>query len=213
MSADVYFLYLAAVAVFFATPPDTSQLLIISNAMKHGLRRSLWVIAGDLSANVLQMTAAAFGLAAVIATSAQAFGWIKWLGVAYLLWLGVRLMLSRDSAVRGGAAQSGHALRLFRMGFLTSMTNPYAVVFFAALFPQFIDPGAAILPQLVVLGVTYLVIDGLTLIAWGWAGDRVAARLGHGSLGWINRISGGLMIGAAMLLGFKDIAPTSHAGD
>ncbi|MEM8539164.1 MAG: LysE family translocator, partial [Pseudomonadota bacterium] len=68
MSAETYLLYLAAVAVFFATPPDTSQLLIVSNAIKHGLRRSLWVIAGDLSANVLQMTAAAFGLAAIIAT-------------------------------------------------------------------------------------------------------------------------------------------------
>ncbi|WP_299733609.1 LysE family translocator [uncultured Tateyamaria sp.] len=205
MSAETYFLYLAAVAVFFATPPDTSQLLIVSNAMKHGLRRSLWVIAGDLSANVLQMTAAAFGLAAIIATSAQAFGWIKWLGVAYLVWIGLRLMLAREG--EGATPPAARATGLFRIGFLTSMTNPFAVVFFAALFPQFIDPTVAILPQLLILGATYLVVDGLTLVAWGWASARVAQRLARLSMAGINRLSGGLMIGAAVLLGFKDIAP------
>jgi homoserine/homoserine lactone efflux protein len=87
MPMETYLIYLAAVAVFFATPPDTSQLLIISNSVRHGLRRSSYTIAGDLTANSLQMTGAAFGLAAIIATSASAFIWIKWLGVAYLVWM------------------------------------------------------------------------------------------------------------------------------
>ncbi|MEO9685698.1 MAG: LysE family translocator [Tateyamaria sp.] len=208
MNSEIYLLYLAAVAVFFATPPDTSQLLIISNAMKHGLRRSLWVIAGDLSANVIQMTAAAFGLATVIATSSQAFGLIKWFGVAYLVWIGLRLVLSNKGQGAAQAAHSAHPARLFRMGFVTSMTNPYAVVFFAALFPQFIDPTVAVLPQLLILGATYLALDGITLMAWGWAGNRVAARLGRTSFALINRVSGGLMIGAAVLLGLRDVAPT-----
>ncbi|APX14157.1 LysE family translocator [Tateyamaria omphalii] len=205
MTTEVYLVYLAAVAVFFATPPDTSQLLIIANSMKHGLRRSLWVIAGDLSANVLQMTAAAFGLAAVIATSATAFSVIKWLGVAYLVWIGLRMMMSKGGSGRGQTA-TGRPARLFRLGFVTSMTNPFAVVFFAALFPQFIAVDAPILPQLLILGATYLVVDGATLLLWGWAGDRVAARL-NASLATINRICGGLMIGAAALLGLKDITP------
>jgi homoserine/homoserine lactone efflux protein len=207
VSVETYLLYLAAVAVFFATPPDTSQLLIVSNAMKHGLRRSLWVIAGDLSANVMQMTAAAFGLAAVIATSAVAFGWIKWLGVAYLVWIGVQMMLSRAGQGAGAPARSRHPARLFWMGFVTSMTNPFAVVFFAALFPQFIDTQTPVLPQLLILGATYLAVDGVTLVLWGWAGDRVAARLRGQSFAMINRICGGLMIGAAALLGLKDITP------
>ncbi|MEO0669029.1 MAG: LysE family translocator [Pseudomonadota bacterium] len=206
MTLEAYLLYLAAVAVFFATPPDTSQLLIVSNAMKHGLRRCLWVIAGDLSANVLQMTAAAFGLAAIIGTSAVAFGWIKWLGVAYLIWVGVQMMRSTGAA-RGAAADTARPARLFRMGFVTSMTNPFAVVFFAALFPQFISAETVVLPQLLVLGATYLLVDGLTLVAWGWAGDRVATRLAHMSMRTINRVCGGLMIGAAVLLGLKDMSP------
>ncbi|GGX69418.1 lysine transporter LysE [Tateyamaria omphalii] len=207
MSAEIYLLYLAAVAVFFATPPDTSQLLIIANAMKHGLPRSIWVIAGDLSANVIQMTAAAFGLAAVIATSAAAFTVVKWLGVAYLVWIGLRMMMSRGEGARGRADAAAHPMRLFRLGFITSMTNPFAVVFFAALFPQFITVEASILPQLVILGATYLIVDGATLLLWGWAGDRVAARFAQRSMTAINRVCGGLMIGAAVLLGLKDITP------
>lgn len=207
MTIETYLLYLAAVAVFFATPPDTSQLLIVSNAMKHGLRRSVWVIAGDLSANMLQMTAAAFGLAALIASSAMAFLWIKWFGVAYLVWIGLSLMLSRDTPQAGGSAASGRPFRLYRMGFVTSMTNPFAVVFFAALFPQFITPGLPVWPQLLILGTTYLVVDGLTLLAWGWAADRAVARMAKWSFTTINRLCGGLMIGAAVLLGLKDIAP------
>ena len=206
MSAETYLLYMAAVAVFFATPPDTSQLLIVANSMKHGLQRSLWVIAGDLSANVIQMSAAAFGLAAVIASSAAAFSLIKWLGVAYLVWIGLRLMLASGAFGRGRADALAHPARLYRLGFVTSMTNPFAVVFFAALFPQFIDIAAPILPQLLILGATYLVVDGATLLLWGYAGDRVAARL-NASLGTINRVCGGLMIGAAVLLGLKDITP------
>ena len=84
MTIETYLLYLAALAVFFATPPDTSQPLIIANSARHGLKNSGWTIAGDLTANVLQMIAAAFGIAAVIAASATVFQAVKWIGVAYL---------------------------------------------------------------------------------------------------------------------------------
>ena len=167
MTLGTYLLYLAAVAVFFATPPDTSQLLMISNSIRHGVRRSLWTVAGDLSANCLQMTAAAFGVSSLVAISADFFVWIKWLGVIYLLWLGLKLILRRDPVdiVQGAPVES--AWHLYQQGGLTSLANPFAVMFFAALFPQFIDPAAAILPQLIVLGGTYLLIDGVILILWG----------------------------------------------
>ena len=168
MALETYLLYLAAVAVFFATPPDTSQLLIISNSVRHGLRRSTFTIAGDLTANSLQMTAAAFGLAAVIAMSSSAFLWIKWLGVIYLVWIGIGLFRSKEHSGDVAATTSGQAGRLFRQGFVTSMANPFAVVFFGAFFPQFIDPSLAVLPQLINLGMTYRVVDGVMLLLSGW---------------------------------------------
>ncbi|MEL6218827.1 MAG: LysE family translocator [Pseudomonadota bacterium] len=206
MLIETYVLYLGAVAVFFATPPDTSQLLIVSNAIRHGLVRSLWTAAGDLSANALQMTAAAFGLAAVIASSAEAFLWIKWAGVAYLAWIGLSLILRPQAAAEPPAGARG-AFRLYRQGFVTSMANPFAVVFFGALFPQFIDPALPIWPQLLVLGGTYLVVDGAILLLWGWLGIRARQSLTRLSLPNITRICGGLMVGAAALLAAKDLEP------
>ncbi|MEM9343228.1 MAG: LysE family translocator [Pseudomonadota bacterium] len=207
MALETYLIYLAAVAVFFATPPDTSQLLIISNSAKHGLRRSAYTIAGDLTANSLQMTGAAFGLAAIIATSASVFTWIKWLGVAYLVWIGTQLILSKDQSAEVEANTSGQSLRLFRQGFITSMANPFAVVFFGALFPQFIDPALPVMPQLLILGATYLVVDGVILLIWGWLGDRAASALKRQSFRLINKVCGGLMVAAAALLASKDFEP------
>ena len=208
MSWEIYLLYLAAVGVFFATPPDTSQLLIISNSIRHGLRRSVFTIAGDLTANTLQMIAAAFGLAAIIAMSADAFQWIKWIGVAYLAWIGLGLLLEKKSPRDDVAANaSGSAFRLFSQGFITSMANPFAVVFFAALFPQFIDPATPMLPQLLILGGTYLLVDGVLLAAGGWLGIRAADRIRRFSYGMINKVCGALMIGAAGLLAMKDFEP------
>ena len=202
MTLETYLLYLGVVAVFFATPPDTSQLLIMSNSLRHGLRRALATVAGDLSANTIQMTLAAFGLTAIVAASAGALSVVKWLGVAYLIWIGLQLIFAKPRAEGPAAGARG---RLFRQGFLTSTANPYAVVFFGALFPQFIDSAAPVLPQLLILGVTYLVVDGVILVLWGWAAVRTLGRVKALSGVWLNRVSGVLMIAAAALLGSKDI--------
>ncbi len=207
MTLEVYLLYLAAVGVFFASPPDTSQLLIVSNSIKYGLRRSAFTIAGDLTANSLQMTCAAFGLAAVIATSAYAFVWIKWIGVVYLAWIGLQLFCSRNETGGVDASKSGRPFRLYRQGFITSMANPFAVVFFGALFPQFIDPSSSVLPQLIILGGTYIIVDGFILVLWGLFGIRAASVLQRHARGLLNKVCGSLMIAAAMLLAFKDFEP------
>ena len=87
------------------------------------------------------------------------------------------------------------------------MANPFAVVFFGALFPQFIDPTSPVLPQLFILGATYVVVDGVILLLWGWMGIRAATALKRFSFGLINKVCGGLMIAAAVLLATKDFEP------
>lgn len=206
MSPETYLLYLGVLAAFFATPPDTSQLLVISNSLRHGLRRSVATVAGDLTANTVQMTAAAFGLTAVIAASADALWLVKWLGVGYLAWIGLRLVLAPADEESVETSAQGHPAALFRQRFLTSGANPYAVVFFGALFPQFIDPSLPVWPQLLILGGTYLVVDGMILVLWGWAAVRTVGRIRRLTGTWINRICGALMIAAATLLASRDLA-------
>lgn len=207
MTWETYLLYLAAIAAFFATPPDTSQLLIISNSIQHGIKRTSWTIFGDLSANILQMTVAAFGLAALIASSAQAFTAIKWIGVAYLAWMGFQLFFSKQRDIKTSRKSQKSRSKLFRQGFITSSANPYAVIFFAALFPQFIDPTLATLPQVAILGGTYLLVDGIILLGWGYIAVYSAQRISKISTGLVNRICGVLMVCAAALLASRDLTP------
>lgn len=211
MSIENYLLYLLAVGVFFATPPDNSQLLIISKSIRHGLKYSKWTIVGDLTANCLQMAAAAFGLAAVIASSAIAFTAIKWLGVIYLAWIGLKLFFSTETISDIDKVSSHERFRMFKQGFITSLANPFAVAFFAALFPQFIDTSVAILPQLLILGGTYLIVDGVILLAWGLAGIHASKRIKLLQLDLINKFCGALMISAAGLLAFRSFEPSKSS--
>lgn len=206
MTSDIWTIYVATVLALMSTP-GPSQLLMLSNSSAHGFRRSLSMAAGDLTANALQMLAAGLGLAAVIAASGAALSVIKWAGVAYLIWLGARMI--RTAKPEGGGP--GKAKRevslgsLWMQGFLTSAANPKAVVFFAALFPQFISAGGPFWPQFLILSAIYILMDGLFLSAYGAGAGWVAARFKGSAKVWIERAGGGFMILAAVLLGLKSI--------
>ena len=198
MTLETYLIYLATVLIFFAHPPGPSQVLFMAGSMQHGLRRALPIMAGDLSANAIQIAIAGFGLAGLVAISAGVFTAVKWAGIAYLVYVGLRIIL--QSRRPGGPKPAPKRSALFRTGFITSAANPYAVVFFAALFPQFIDPALPVLPQVLILGVTYLAIDGTILIAMGAVAARLMALLGSSVERWIGTISGaGLLIAAGLL--------------
>jgi len=209
MTLHTYLAYLLTVGVFFAHPPGPSQLLFMAHSVRHGVRPATATMAGDLSANSLQIMAAGFGIAGLIVASAEALTIVKWAGVAYLAWIGIRTLISPPDPA-GEAAPPRLGRSLFRQGFVTSAANPYAVVFFAALFPQFIDPQRTLAPQIALLGITYLVVDGTLLLMLGVSAQRVFKALGGRAARWMNRVCGGLMILAALLLSQKDIAP---AGD
>lgn len=207
MPFESWTIYALTVLALMSTP-GPSQLLMLSNSGVHGFRRSLATAIGDLSANALQMLAAGLGLAAIIATSAATLSVIKWAGVAYLVWLGLRMVRrakSDDPTVSLQRRQTTLGA-LWMQGFLTSAANPKAVVFFAALFPQFIAQDAAFWPQFLVLSATYIVMDGLFLSAYGLGSSWIVARFRGNARIWTERIGGSLMIGAAILLGLKSIS-------
>lgn len=206
MNLDVWIIYVATVLVLMSTP-GPSQFLMLSNAAANGFGRALFTAGGDLTANFLQMLAAGLGLAAVIAASATALSVIKWLGVAYLVYLGVRMIRRAGSTLELGQASRTTSRALFLQGFLTSASNPRAVVFFAALFPQFIDPNAAFWPQFALLSASYIVIDGLFLSAYGRGANWLAARLKGPARAWVDRVGGGFVIVAALLLSLKTLRP------
>jgi homoserine/homoserine lactone efflux protein len=207
VSFDIWTIYVATVLALMSTP-GPSHLLMLSNSASHGFRRSLATAAGDLVANALQMLAAGLGLAVVVSVSGYGLSIIKWLGVCYLLWLGVKMIRNANPDRRAAGENSlpPSLKALWLQGFLTSAANPKAVVFFAALFPQFIQAQTAFWPQFLILSATYILIDGLFLSAYGSGANWIASKFKGDTKVWIERTGGGFMIFAAVLLSIKTIS-------
>ncbi len=204
MSAQLWLAYVTTVLILMSTP-GPSHLLMLSNSLGNGFKRSLATAAGDLSANIVQMTVASLGVASFIYSSQTFFVFIKWAGVSYLIYMGVTQFRKRfDPSVTVLNHVRTHR-SLYWQGFVTSAANPKAVIFFAALFPQFLNPAGATFQQFVVLGVTYLVIDGCFLMFYGSFAGWIQSRFQHHVGRHMNQISGALLVVAAMLLGFKEI--------
>lgn len=201
MEANIWLAYVGTVLVFMLTP-GPSHLLMLSNSISNGFNKASATAAGDLSANLLQMLAASLGLVGVLHNAEAAFLVIKWLGVIYLLYMGLKLLVTSRSLLEKSSQRPLSSLYL--QGFITSASNPKAVVFFAALFPQFIDANEYLLPQFLVLSLTYLFIDGVFLCTYGKFADTLVGRMNESGR-TLNILAGSLFIAAAIMLGFKSI--------
>lgn len=204
MSTELWLAYVTMVLILMSTP-GPSHLLMLSNSLGNGFNRSLATAGGDLSANIVQMTVASLGLVSLIHSSQEFFVVIKWAGVSYLIFMGVMKFRMRFDPSVAVLSRIRTLRSLYWQGFMTSAANPKAVVFFAALFPQFVNPALQTGKQLVIMGVTYLVIDACFLTIYGgfagWIESRFRHQVGH----HMNQISGALLVGAAILLGLKEI--------
>ena len=199
-------MYVVTVLALMSTP-GPSHLLMLSNSMTHGFKRSLATVAGDLMANLLQMLAAGLGLAALLTVASDALLIIKSLGVAYLIWLGLRMIRKAGTrSMTSSQAMQTSLGKLWLQGFITSSTNPKAIVFFAALFPQFISADIPFWNQFAALSITYIVMDGIVLSAYGIGANWIAGRFSESARASIERAGGGLMLGAAVLLGLKTLS-------
>jgi threonine/homoserine/homoserine lactone efflux protein len=202
MPFETWIIYVATVLAFMSTP-GPSQLLMLTNSMTHGFKPALATAAGDLTANALQMLAAALGLAAILSASQHALTVIKWAGAAYLCWMGIKMILSAEKKKTMQAEESHSLKKLWLQGFFTSAANPKAVVFFAAFLPQFVSAEGSFALQYSVLAVTYLLIDGVFLSGYGAGASWIASKLKGAGRIWVNRLGGVFMIGAAVLLSLK----------
>ncbi len=205
MSTDTWLFYVTTIVVMMSTP-GPSHLLMLSNSISSGFPRSAATAAGDLSANALQMLAAGLGLAAVLASASFALTAIKWLGVLFLIAYGLaKIRTARRQASALEMTAPASLRTLWVQGFLTSAVNPKAVVFFAALFPQFIEPTKPLCWQLAVLGATYITIDALFLLGYGVTAAWLAARLGPQAQQRLALAGGALLVLAGLALAAKAV--------
>lgn len=200
MDTHVWLAYVVT-AILFSLAPGSGTVNSISNGLSYGTRKSLASIIGLQLGLAFHIVLVGAGIGALVAKSALAFSIIKWVGVIYLVWLGVQKWRDRLSLI----AQTGEGTKsswdLMRNAVLINLTNPKSIVFLVALFPQFINPMQPQMPQLLVLGVTTVVIDGIVMLGY----ISLAAQMGRfirsdRVMGKINKVFGGMFMGCGALL-------------
>jgi threonine/homoserine/homoserine lactone efflux protein len=168
-------LFVAASVALLLTP-GPAVLYIVARSMQQGRAAGLVSVLGIHLGTIVHIVAAAVGLSALLVSSALAFAIVKYLGAAYLIWIGIRTFMARDPDPNAPAPPKAPLRRVFRDGFLVNLFNPKTAIFFLAFLPQFVDPARGPLHwQILILGLTFMGLgmmsDGMFALAAGTAGD------------------------------------------
>jgi threonine/homoserine/homoserine lactone efflux protein len=201
MPLETWFVYLVA-CIGLSASPGPNGLLALTHGAMHGRRMALFTISGGSLGFVAVIALSVFGIGALIKSSLVWFTVLKWLGGAYLVWLGIQVWRSPPLAVELGVGRPpASAGALFRQGALSAATNPKGLLFFTAFLPHFIDPGRSLVLQFVVLAGTFVATEVATEYVLASAANRIRPwlkRVGRK----FNRVCGGIFvaIGAALAL-------------
>ncbi|MFW1055045.1 LysE family translocator [Vibrio parahaemolyticus] len=202
MQLDTWIYYTLAILVLTASP-GPSSLLCLSKGVSSGFRLALTTALGSLSAITIILTLSFTGLGVVIASSEFVFNIIKWCGAAYLIWLGIQAFRSKqnDFAKSDSAQVSTSHVSAYTSGFIVGSSNPKAIIFFTALFPQFIDPTASLLAQYAIFAGTFVVFELSWLTFYALLGVKTSNWLFEaGRAKLFNRLTGGVFISAGVML-------------
>ncbi len=213
LSPEQWLLFVAAGLVLNLTPgPDV--LFIVTQSLRSGLRAALVAACGISGGCFVHIAAAALGIGALLATSATAFTALKWVGAAYLVYLGVKMLLTRQSPLSpsladgaGPAAAPASLCAIFWSGFATNALNPKVALFFLAFLPQFIGPEIeSKTAAFLLLGLVFNL--NALWVGWLWAlgASALAQRLVvvRQGLAWLERGAGVLFVGFGLRLAFSD---------
>ena len=179
--------------------PGPAVLYVISSGLRAGARKSIASILGILAANAVYFAISATGVGALLVASYNLFFAVKWIGAAYLVYVGLMALFGKSEIMPAeeGTPTTIGGWRLFRDGFILQASNPKAIVFFTALLPQFINPHGRVVTQVLILAITSAIIEFFVLLGYGSAAGRASA-LAHQPryATWTNRVAGVLLIGA-----------------
>jgi threonine/homoserine/homoserine lactone efflux protein len=200
MELDHWLAFVAASAVLLAIPGPT-VLLVISYALGHGRRSAGSTVAGVALGDFTAMTASLAGLGALLATSAALFTALKWIGAAYLIYLGVKLwrapVAPANTATGTPAERPG---RIFLHAYAVTALNPKSLVFFIAFLPQFLDSTRALLPQFVIFEASFLTLATLNALGYALLASAARRTIRKPNVQRaVNRTGGTLLIGAGAL--------------
>lgn len=192
-------LIFSIVAFIGIATPGPTVLLALTNGSRYGVRASAPGMVGAMLSDFVLIAAVAVGLGALLAASEFWFSVVKWVGVVYLAYLGVRLLRSKGtlSLPSDTEPRQASARAIFVRSFLVAVTNPKGYLFFSAFLPQFVIPSHPQLPQYAALAVTFAIIDLAVMFAYASAGAQVVRFLRARGALWLDRVCGGALLALA----------------
>ncbi|RZL89086.1 MAG: LysE family translocator [Variovorax sp.] len=194
----------ALVALVAIATPGPTVLLALANGSRYGVRKSLPGMFGAVVSDFVLVGAVALGLGALLAASEFWFSVVKWVGAAYLAWIGLRLLRSKGGLDLPQLATDGDAAprRVFAKSFLVAVTNPKGYLFCSALLPQFIDATAPQWPQYVAIGLVFAGLDFAVMLGYAVVGARAVRLLRRRAVLWLDRSCGAALLALAGSLAF-----------
>lgn len=200
MSLSLWLTYLIATIILSVTP-GPGVFSSLSSGLNHGFRMGVWNGVGMQAANFVLICIVSVGLGAMLVASATLFSIVKWIGVAYLLYLGIVTWRSPPQAFRQENDDAHAAKDVFLKGFLVNITNPKGIIFYVAILPQFIDVHAPQAMQYGILAATTLLVDLVVMSGYTALAAKVLRVMRDPSrLRWVNRTLGGAFVAAGVAL-------------
>ena len=199
MALHTWLLYLVA-AVGLSLTPGPNSLLVLTHGALHGHRKTLFTVSGGALGFVALIALSMLGIGALLQTSASALTVLKFLGGAYLVWLGIQLWRAPAIRLRTETVKAAvRPVELFRQGLLTAVSNPKALLFYGAFLPQFIDPTRDLLLQFVVMATLFVAIECVVEFLLALLAHRIRPLLQRAGKGF-NRVCGGLFVAMGVAL-------------
>lgn len=203
MGLEIWFSFLAVTLVTVLSP-GPAVLLAVTHGTQFGARRAVYPVLGNVSGLAIIISASSIGIGSVLQASSEAFFWLRILGGLYLVFLGIKL-LRNSGQIQALDIAAKSRTKTYLQGIMVALSNPKALLFIGALFPQFIDIASPVGPQLMVMGATLMVMSFSALMMYAAVSKSLLSKGKASLMGKANKITGTLFVlfGVALAAGSR----------
>ena len=171
-----YLIYLQIILFLFITP-GLPRVVIVSHTLNYGLKKSIWTAVGDVTANTIQGILVVFLIGSFLSNNPQILYYLKWAGILYIVYLAYDTYTAKISSINSREQSTKSILSFYKDGFMVAGLSPKAIIFFGTIFSSFINFESNVFSQFIILMITYVVLDFLTLMIYGMAAEKISIWL------------------------------------
>ena len=171
-----YIIFLQIILFLFISP-GPPRIVIVSHTLNYGLKKSIWTAVGDISANIIQGILVVFLIGSFLSDNPEILYYLKWAGILYIVYLAYDTYTAKISSINSREQSTKSILSFYKDGFMVAGLSPKAIIFFGTIFSSFINFESNVFSQFIILMVTYVVLDFLTLMIYGMGAEKISIWL------------------------------------